>query len=312
MTLYPPYVINRAMLSMIGLRCFIEVANSGSFATAARRLGLSTSAVSKAVSRLEGELGVRLLQRTTRRVSMTPEGERALHGAVGPLADLEALQSELGDGLLAPTGVLRISVPAAWGRVWLVPRLPGFMHAYPRIRLELNLADRAVDLIGDRFDLVVRTGALADSQSTVARTLFEEPMVTCAAPKYLDRKGYPRVPNDLVDHDCLDHRTELSGRPYPWRFSVDGVIENWPSSGMLLIDDGEAVARAARHGLGISQMPAFLAKDALTTGELTEVLDAFRPPAMRHTILYAARTMVSPRIRAFIDFLVEERRRNDH
>ena len=296
------------MKSLVGLRCFIEVANGGSFADAARRLGLSSSAVSKAVSRLEDDLGVRLLHRTTRHVSLTPEGERARDGAATAVAELEAMAAELGEGLAAPKGLLRISVPVAWGRVWLIPRLPRFMESYPQIRLELNLADRAVELVGERVDLVVRTGPLADSLSTVARRLFDEPMMTCAAPGYLARHGTPRTPEDLARYECLDHRTQFTGRRYPWRFTVNGAVKEWPPSGRLMIDDGEGVATAARHGLGISQMPFFLADQALAAGELVEVLQPFRPPPMIHTALYANRRLVSPRVRAVIDFITQESR----
>lgn len=295
-------------MNLVGLRCFLEVANGGSFAATARRLGLSTSAVSKAVARLEAELGVRLLQRTTRRVSLTPEGERARDGAAAAVAELEALAGELGEGLVAPRGLLRVSVPVGWGRNWLVPRLPKFMAAYPHIRLDLNLADRAVELVGERVDVLIRSGSIADSQSVVARRLAEVPMVTCASPAYLAGRGRPETPDDLGDHECLEHRTQMTGRRYPWRFTIGGIVQDWPLTGRLVMDDGEAVARIALGGFGISQMPLYLGEAAIATGGLVEVLRNFRPPPLLHTMLYANRRMVSPRTRALIDFLTAEAR----
>jgi len=301
------------MPSLAGLRCFLEVAASGSFAEASRRLGLSTSATSKAVARLEDELGVRLLHRTTRRVSLTPEGERVRDGAASPVGELEALAAELADGLAGPRGRLAITVPAAWGRVWLTPRLPRFLARYPAVRLELSLADRAADLAGEGFDVAVRTGPLGDSQSLVARRLFGEPMVTCASPAYLAERGIPQRPDDLAAHDCLNHRTRFTGRPYPWRFAGGGdTAREWPVEGRFICDDGEAVARAAIAGVGISQMPLFLAESALADGRLVELLVRFRPSPMAHTAFYLNRRLVAPRVRAFLDFLIHEARARVH
>lgn len=286
-----------------GIAAFIQVAETGAFNEAARRLDLSPSATSKAVSRLEEDLGVKLLRRTTRSVSLTPEGERYLEGAKRIVADMAALGEEVSNTLADPSGRLTVSAPAALGRMWLVHALSGFRSTWPRIEVELSLDDRAVDLAGEAVDVVIRAGSLDDSANLVARRLFTDPLIVCATPHYWSRRGRPSQPEDLIDHDCLNFRNRRTGRAMPWRFEVDGSRRSRVFEGPLTIDDGEAVGRAARAGLGVSQMPGYMAADALRAGKLEEVLRDFRPPETPFTALYLDRRLVSPRIRAFIDFM---------
>lgn len=281
----------------------IHVADAGSFAHASRTLGLSTSATSKAISRLEEDLGVKLFQRTTRSVSLTPEGERYIEGARPLLIELDALTAEITDSLTTPRGSLRVSVPAAFGRMVLVPRISEFTSRFPEIELELSLEDRSVDLAAERIDVAVRAGPLPDSANLIGRKLFDDPLITCAAPAYLDRHGTPKTPDDLDRHNCLNFRNRRTGRAVPWVY-LSG--ERRLESGLLTIDDGEAVGRAAIAGAGISQMPGFMAREALVSGALKEVLQEYRPAETSFTAIYLDRRLVSPRIRAFIDFLVGE------
>ena len=282
---------------------FIQVAETGAFNEASRRLDLSPSATSKAVSRLEDDLGVKLLHRTTRSVSLTPEGERYLEGAKRLLSEMVALGEEVANTLADPAGRLTVSVPAALGRMWLVDSLLDFRNAWPKIEIELSLDDRAVDLAGEAVDVVIRAGSLDDSANLVARRLFMDPLIVCATPRYWNRRGRPRAPDDLANHDCLNFRNRRTGRAMPWHFEIEGAVRSQVFGGPLTVDDGEAVGRAARAGLGVSQMPGFMAEEALRTGELEEVLQDFRPPDVPFTALYLDRRLVSPRIRVFVDFL---------
>ena len=291
------------MPPLSGVTAFIQVAEAGAFNEAARRLDLSPSATSKAVSRLEEDLGVKLLHRTTRSVSLTPEGERYLEGAKRVVADMASLGAEVSKTRAAPSGRLKVSAPAAIGRLWLVGALADFQRAWPEIEVELSLDDRAVDLAGEAVDVVIRAGGLDDSANLVARRLFTDPLIVCATPEYWRKRGRPHQPDDLSGHNCLNFRNRRTGRTVPWHFGIDGAKSSRVFDGPLTIDDGEAVGRAARAGLGVSQMPGFMATDALRTGELEEVLHDFRPPETPFTALYLDRRLVSSRIRAFVDFV---------
>lgn len=287
--------------NLTAVSAVVQVAEQGSFADASRVLGLSTSATSKSIGRLEDELGVKLFRRTTRSVSLTPEGERYVEGIRPLLLEMDAVTAEVTDSTLAPRGQLRVSVPAAYGRMVLVPQLFEFSERYPDVQLELSLEDRDVDLAAEQADVAVRAGALPDSANLVARKLFDDPLITCAAPTYLDRQGPPETIEDLKGHNCLNFRNRRTGRPVPWLFAGDVRM---PVSGGLAVDDGEAVGRAAIAGVGISQMPGFMAREALEDGRLIEVLRSHRPPPVQFSALYLDRRLVSPRIRALIDFLV--------
>ena len=286
-----------------GIAAFVQVAETGAFNEAARRLDLSPSATSKAVARLEDELGVKLLHRTTRSVSLTPEGERYLDGAKRLLSDLAALGQDISSTVADPAGRLSVSAPAALARMWLVDALADFRAAWPTIEIDLSLDDRVADLAGDAVDLVIRAGGLADSANLVARRLFTDPLIVCATPDYWARTGRPRHPDDLTTHRCLNFRNRRTGRAMPWLFTLNGAAASRVLAGPLTVDDGEAVGRAAQTGLGVSQMPGFMAAEALRTGRLEEVLRDFRPPDVPFTALYLDRRLVSPRIRVFVDFL---------
>ncbi len=281
----------------------IQVAESGSFVEASRVLGLSTSATSKAVSRLEEELGVKLFQRTTRRVRVTPEGESYVEGIKPLLKQMETVTAEVTGSMMGVQGRLRISVPAAFGRIALLPCLVEFTAQYPDIEFDLILQDRHVDLIDEQVDVVIRAGTLTDSANLIGRTIYKDTLVTCASPSYLKDMGIPDSVQSLEQHRCLNFRNQQTGRAMPWLFK-DGqkitVASRW------LMDDGEAIARAATLGAGISQMPGFMAQDALRNGMLQEVLAHQRTASVPYTALYLDRRLISARVRAFVDFLSEK------
>ncbi|MGD1932356.1 MAG: LysR family transcriptional regulator [Leptolyngbyaceae cyanobacterium] len=299
------------MKSWTNVTTFIQVAESQSFVQAANALGLSPPAVSKAIAKLEAELGVKLLHRTTRSVSLTPEGERFYEGVTPLMQEMTALTTELIESLSQPQGRLKVSMGAAYGRIWGTRLMPAFLKQYPQIAVELSLNDHDVDLAAEGVDVALRIGSLPDRANLIARPLFTDPLITCATPTYLEQAGYPHYPDDLEHYNCLNFRNRKTGRPMPWFFTIDGQVERRQVKGNLTIDDGEAVGRSAIAGLGISQMPGYMAAAALEQGLLQEVLRDYRPPEVPITALYLERRLVSPRIRAFIDFMVQQRDRSN-
>ncbi|MFY0310481.1 LysR family transcriptional regulator [Leisingera sp. D0M16] len=286
-----------------GTVIFVEIADTGAFNEAARRLDMTASAASKAITRLEEDLGVKLLHRTTRSVSLTPEGERFLEGVRPLLRDFTALREEMTNAIATPSGRLVVSAPAAFGRLALIPLLPQFRDTYPEVDLELRLEDRLADLIGDTIDVAIRAGALADSATLIARKLFDDQLVTCASPAYLDKHGAPLEIEDLDRHECLSFRNDATKRPAPWLFLRDGATFRHSPKGQFSCSDGQGVALAAQAGMGISQMPAYMAKSALNSGELIEVLSAFRPPSTPFHAVFLDRRLMPSRVRVFVDFL---------
>ena len=294
------------MKSLSNIKTFIRVAQTKSFVEAANALGLSPPATSKAVAALEAELGVKLLHRTTRSVSLTNEGERFYEVAHRLLSEMDDLTQELQDTLREPRGRLKISMSAAYGRMWGIRLLAQFLQVYPQISVELSLDDTDVDLAAEGFDVVIRVGTLADSANLIARRLFLDPLITCATPEYLESCGRPQHPDELNQHNCLNFRNRKTGRPVPWFFTINEEVERKNFPGRLTIDDGEAVGQAAMLGVGISQMPGFMAINAIQEGILEEILIDYRPPFVPFTALYLERRLVSPRIQAFVDFMVQQ------
>ncbi|MDJ0798342.1 MAG: LysR family transcriptional regulator [Calothrix sp. MO_167.B12] len=294
------------MKSLSNIKTFIRVAQTKSFVEAANALGLSPPATSKAVAALEAELGVKLLHRTTRSVSLTNEGERFYEVAHRLLSEMDDLTQELQDTLREPRGRLKISMSAAYGRMWGIRLLAQFLQVYPQISVELSLDDRDVDLAAEGFDVVIRVGTLADSANLIARRLFLDPLITCATPEYLESCGRPQHPDELNQHNCLNFRNRKTGRPVPWFFTINEEVERKNFPGRLTIDDGEAVGQAAMLGVGISQMPGFMAINAIQEGILEEILIDYRPPFVPFTALYLERRLVSPRIQAFVNFMVQQ------
>ncbi len=294
------------MKSLSNIKIFIRVAQTRSFAEAANELNLSPPATSKAVAKLEEELGVKLLHRTTRSVGLTPEGERFYEVAQRLLNEINTLTEELKDSSREPQGKLKISMSAAYGRMWGTKIITQFLQIYPQISVELSLDDIDVDLAAESVDVAIRVGTLADSANLMARKLFLDPLITCATPEYLDLYGKPQHPDELKQYNCLNFRNRKTGRLMPWFFTINGQVERRILEGMLTIDDGEAVGETAMLGIGISQMPGFMAINALKEGILEEILIDYRPPEVPFTALYLDRRLVSPRIQAFIDFMVKQ------
>ena len=292
-----------SVLSLIQLRCYLAVVDAGSFAEAGRRLGMTTSGVSRTVSRLEAGYRLRLLHRSTHALSPTEAGEQLIgvaRAALRSIADAEALLGELAGS--AAAGRVRISAPTAFARTWLVPILPGFLASYPDILIDLRASDTTVDLADAGVDLAIRSGPLDGLPGHIRLPWFPFPWVVCGTPDYLARRGMPATPADLAHHDLIGFRNTRTGLVEPWRLRDHTLTVSSPSW-RLVIDDAEAAWRAMLVGIGIAWAPRWLAADALSSGVAVEVLRAWRGAETPMSILHRDRSLVPDRVQAVIGFL---------
>jgi DNA-binding transcriptional LysR family regulator len=285
------------------MNAFVRVAERGSFAAAAADLGLTPSALSKLVTRIEDRLGVRLLTRTTRKLALTAEGELFVARSREILASIEAAEAEVTAASERPRGHLRISVGTAVAKQILGPALPVFLDRYPDITVELHVSDRQVDLVAEQIDVAIRSGALGDS-TLVARKVGEATRVICASPLYLEKHGTPRVPADLLQHNCLT----LPGPAWSqWPFHTHEGINRLAVSGTFTSDNADLLLDMAVAGLGIARLADFMVARALRDGALVRLLvDSHVPESFPIHALTVPGRHRAPRIRAFVDFLAEE------
>ncbi|MGE5505180.1 MAG: LysR family transcriptional regulator [Actinomycetota bacterium] len=277
------------------LRAFLTVGDAGSFSAAARVLGVSTSMVSRLVSGLEADLGVRLMQRTTRTVTLTEAGHGYADRCRRILADLEEADLQVSRLQSEPVGRLRISAPMSFGVAHLAPVLPDFFRRHQRIALDLSMTDRFVDLVEEGLDLAVRIGPMTDS-SLVARRLCPIRMAVVASPAYLAERGVPQSPADLAAHDCIASRQTAAG----WTFADGSVVA--PGS-RFAVDNGDVVRVMALAGCGLVYLPTFFVGKDIRDGALVRVLDAYvASPSVLHAVYPHARHL-SPKVRAFVDYL---------
>lgn len=287
------------MNKFLAMTVFTRVAEHGGFTAASKKLGMSVSAATKSVARLEDELGVQLFRRTTRRLALTDAGQEFYERCVRILAELEDAEAAMRRANASPRGRLRVIMPFSFGRVTVVPALPQFRAGHPDIALDLSFSDRPVDLIEEGFDLAVRTGELSDSR-LVTRVLTRGPQITVAAPGYLARHGTPQIPEDLDRHDCI------IGRFGPeWSFrAADGRTRRMRVRGNLTIWSGDALREAAVAGLGIAQATWWLFRKDLEAGAVVPVLGDYVLEGLPVSVLYPANRHPAVKVRAFIDFLV--------
>jgi DNA-binding transcriptional LysR family regulator len=284
-----------------GILSFVRAAELRSFAQASRMLGVTASGVGKSVSRLEAELGVRLLSRTTRRVSLTDDGAVFFERCRRLLDDLESAQNLIAERGAAPRGRLRASVPIAFGRRTIVPQLPAFLERYPDVTLELNLADRRVNLVDDGIDVAVRIGNLNDS-SLVARRIGVQQIITIAPARSRDGRAIATL-GELTQGRCVVYRLPATGKDRPWYFMLDGRTVELRPKPYLTVDEGESMVAAVAAGMGATQVPGYMAEDALARGEVVEVLRELRPPPDPINAIYLSGRNLPARTRAFVDFL---------
>lgn len=297
------------MGSFDGLETFVRVAQTGGFSAAARDLGMTPSAVSKQIARLEDRLGARLFNRTTRRLALTEEGQ-AFHDRtqriLADVAEAEQAVANLGGAL---RGLLRINVPVAFGRLHVAPLLPDFLAAHPGLRIDVVLNDRFVDLVEEGVDLAIRIGELADS-SLIARRLAANRRLVCAAPDYLTRQSTPRAPADLTGHNCLVYTYRASRND--WHFiGPDGARQTAQVAGNLEANNAEALHAAVRAGLGLGLLPHWLVGRDLAEGRLVELLPDFHAPDSAIYAVYPPGRHLSPKVRGFVDFLAARYARPD-
>jgi LysR family transcriptional regulator, regulator for bpeEF and oprC len=297
---------------MSGLQQFLafaQTARCGSFAAAARDLGQSPSTLAKSVARLEAQLGVKLFHRTTRQVSLTPDGERLYRRCERVLAEVEDLQAEAAGSRALPSGTIRIDAPIAYGRRILMPLLAQLLHRHPQLQLDLRLQDAYADLVRDGLDLAIRVGALQDSR-LVARRIDWQQLVVVASPAYLQAHGTPQRIEDLSAHAAVVFRMPSSGRLRPWQLR-DGrrAVELHPAQ-RVQVNHGDGMVAAALQGLGLMQIPDYMVADEVACGALLEVLAAQRPAPMPISAVLPSARLVPPRVRLLLDTLqgLRERR----
>lgn len=292
------------MLKPEAVAIFLRVAELGGFTRAADSLGLPKASVSNAVQRLEASLGTRLLHRTTRKVQLTQDGQLFYDRSRDLLAELDELESLFQHEGPRIGGRLRVDMPNGLARNLVVPRLPEFLAAYPRLEIELSSTDRRVDLIEEGFDCVVRVGSLHDAR-LVARPLGRLRLVNCASPDYLARFGTPRRLDDLAGHRLVHYVQALGSRPGGWEYVEDGEEREIPLGGVVTVNNADAYQAACLAGLGIIQTPEIGVRELLAAGRLVEVLPRYQAAPMPVTLLYAERRHLSKRVRLFMDWLGE-------
>jgi len=286
------------------MAAFVRVVDAKGFSAAAPMLGLTPSAVSKLVTRLETRLGVRLLQRTTRALHLTGEGEAFYGVARRIVGEIETLEDQITGQSKTPHGLLRVTTSLAFATHQLAPVIGEFLERFPQLQLELLPTDRVVDMVAEGVDIAIRIGRLADS-SFMVRKIGEDKRLICAAPSYLARRGTPRRPEELVRHNCIISRD----RSYlnRWPFRIDGEIREIEVGGRVAVTEGEAQMRMAQQGLGIVRLTRLTVAGAVKSGELVSLLEAFRAeePIPIHAV-YPHRRHLAPKVTAFIEFILEK------
>jgi LysR family transcriptional regulator, regulator for bpeEF and oprC len=292
-----------AMQDLRTLAIFVKVAERRSFVRAAADLGITQSGVSNAINRLEDQLGVRLLARTTRQVSLTEDGTAYFERCRQVLADLEEAKLVLKETRLKPTGRLRIDMPVSFGRIKVVPLLGPFQAQYPELKLALSFTDRYVDLIEESIDVSVRFGVLQDS-SLIVRRLTQTQFRVVGAPSYFAKYDRPKTLEDVAVHNCLALTLRDTRLARDWRFARDGMEATVAPKGNMSFSDGAALCDAARAGYGLAQIHGYYIDDAIKTSQLEPVLEKFRPKIDPIWLVYPQTRHLSPKVRAFIDFMV--------
>ncbi|MBF0889582.1 MULTISPECIES: LysR family transcriptional regulator [Gluconobacter] len=283
------------------LDLFIRIVDRGSFSAAASACGVSRPVATAAIKTLESRLGTRLLQRSTRHVRPTVEGTAYYRRCIAILADLEGADREAAGTV---SGILRVDVVGYLARTILLPALPEFLARHPTLTVHLGEGERFVDLVREGVDCVVRAGALADSDM-VARPLGMMEEVTVASPDYLERHGMPTTPEDLQGHQMIGFVSSRTGQPLPLEFMRGEEVIEVMLPTQLLVSGAETSAAAARQGFGLAQAPRYRFIDDLANGRLIEVLPDFPPTPTPLSVLYPSNKQLSPRVRVFVDWLVE-------
>ncbi|MHA6194420.1 LysR family transcriptional regulator [Pseudomonas wadenswilerensis] len=283
------------------MRIFAQVMESGSFTAAADKLGLSKQFVSRRLMALEERLGVRLLNRSTRRLDPTPLGQSYYESSLRLLNEVEQVEQGIAGQTSEPRGTVRVSAPLSFAVAHLGCLLPEFLQRYPQVSVEVDLSDRSVDLLGEGYDLALRIGVLEDS-TLIARRLAAIDRVYCASPDYLARKGTPSRPDELTAHDCLPYG---HGRQVQWRFLEQGKLRVVTVCGRMRANNGELLRDAAIKGMGITYLPTFIVGEALAAGQLVPVLQDFVTEPLQLSAVYPQHRQSARPVQALIEFMRE-------
>lgn len=282
------------------MQLFVRIVERRSFSAAAADLGLSRSTATEAMQRFEAELGVRLLERTTRHVAPTLDGEAFYERCRRILAEVEEAEGAVRD--TQPRGLLRVDAHPLLTRTFLLPRLPDFLDRYPHLDLHLGQGDRLVDLVREGIDCVIRAGAAEDS-GLILRRLGTITEITCASPAYLDRHGTPAHPGDLGGHLSVGFVSSRTGQVLPFEFQVGGSIREVTLPSRVTVNNSDTMADLARLGFGLIQAPRYRLAEDLVSGRLVEVLAGFRPTPTPLSALYPQNRHTAPRLRVFLDWI---------
>jgi LysR family transcriptional regulator, regulator for bpeEF and oprC len=284
------------------MRAFQRVVETGSFSGVARERGVAQPTISKQISALETHLGAQLLNRTSRSLSLTEAGQEFYEATSRLVADLDAAESRIGRRQAAPSGVLRVTLSAAFGRMHVIPLLPAFLSRFSDVSVDIAISDRFLDLVEDGLDLAIRIGNLEDS-SLIARRIGYSGRRTVASQSYLDRHGTPAAPGDLAHHQCIAF--VFQGAAQEWRFEgADGAVSIRPQA-RVRANDAENIREAVLSGLGIAHAPSWLFDREIASGDVKVLLDGWRPPPEPINAVHPATRRPSTKIRVFVDFLAD-------
>lgn len=281
---------------------FAVTARHASFAGAGRELGITASTVAKRILRLEERLGIKLFHRTTRQVTLTFDGEALFARCEKVLADIDEIESLASGTSGEPRGQLRINLPITYGKRVVMPRLARLLSQHPGLQLDVRLSDSFCDLIKDGMDAAVRVGELDDSRLAAKRIDWQR-LVLCASPAYLRQRRKPTRPVQLEQHSFVAFRNPTSGRERPVQLQVDGGLREFHPTARAVVNDGEGMVEAARNDAGLTQVPRFMAEDALADGSLVEVLAAYAPPAEPISLVWPGNRLLPARMRLLIETL---------
>ena len=292
------------MNKLQAMQLFVRVVETGGMSRAADSLGIPKATATSLIQQLEAALGVKLLNRTTRTVTVTPDGAAYYPRCVAILAAVQETEESLAQRRGAPSGRLRVDAPTLMARLVIVPALPAFFERYPGIDLQLSSGEQRADLIEEGIDCAVWSGELGDS-TLVARRVGQLYFGTCAAPAYLAANGQPQHPHDLIAHRCINHFARHTGKVSEWSFAKDGERLSIPLRGFIALDDENSYVAAAEAGMGIAQIPAFVLKEALERGSLGIVLGDWFAEPMPLSVVYPQNRHLSNKVRVFVDWIAE-------
>ncbi len=284
------------------MQLFVRIVESGSFSAVARELGMIQPTVSKQMTALEEKLGVRLLNRTTRRLSMTDAGREYYERCQRILDEVQEMETEVAGLQNRPSGTLRVNTPVAFGNVHMLPLTLAFRRKYPGVAIDLSLDDRYVDLVQEGIDVAIRFGELGDSQ-LVARHVGSSASVCVASPAYLSVHGTPKTPSELREHECITYSYLFSNE---WPFDGPDGLQSIKVHGDFRANSGMTIRSAALEGAGIASIPAFLIREDIETGRLVQLLSQFAPAPIRISAVYPSARLLSRKVKLFVDFIQQE------